>query len=315
MSQNGNQQPFINPYLAVVLAVVAASFASIFTKLADAPAIIIAFYRIGITVLILAPFMLRNTNVQTVRSLSLKAWGLALLAGLFLALHFATWITSLEYTSIASSTVLVTMQPLFVVAGGVYLLGERISRNALLGGALALAGSVLIGINDFQISGQAILGDILAFAGAMFVAGYVLIGRVLRAQMDVLPYTFIVYGASAVTLFLFALVFDTPFGPYPALSWLYFTALALVPTIFGHSVLNWALKYVKAAVVSISILGEPVGASILAYFIFGQVPTLLQVTAGVMIIGGLTCFLLCSRSEDRRQSLGRENAAERCCQQ
>lgn len=285
-----NDKPLINPYLAVLVGVVAAAFSSIFTKLADAPPLIIAFYRLGFTLLMILPFTMA-TSTGELRRVTRRELFLACSAGVMLALHFSVWITSLNYTSIASSTVLVTMQPLFVVAGGYIFYQEKIGQRAMFGAGLALSGSIIIGINDFQIGGQALLGDLLAFTGAILVAGYVLIGRGLRTHMSLLPYVFMVYGSAAVTLLLFNLAFGSAFWPYSQMTWVWFIALALVPTIMGHTVFNWALRYVKAAVVSVSILGEPVGATILAYFIFNQVPTPLQLVGGAVIITGLMIFI------------------------
>lgn len=295
-------RPPVNPYLAVLLGVLAVSFSSIFTKLAEAPSTVIAFYRLGLATLMIAPFTIRGANRAALRSLHPRALILALASGLLLALHFTVWIASLEYTSIASSTVLVTMQPLFVVTGGVLFLGERIVPQGLLGAALALIGSVMIGINDFQVGGQALWGDLLAFSGALFVAGYMLIGRFLRATLDVVPYTFLVYGSASFFLGLASTATGQPLGPYPTTTWLYFIGLAFLPTILGHSVFNWSLRWVKAAVVSVCILGEPVGASILAYFIFGQTPTPLQVAGGLIIIGGLAFFLNTTRKNHLNHS-------------
>ncbi|TYO94749.1 drug/metabolite transporter (DMT)-like permease [Desulfallas thermosapovorans DSM 6562] len=283
-------QPLINPYLAVLLGVLASAFSSIFTKAAEAPPLVIALYRMTFTVLMLAPVTL-VTGRHELQRLARRDILLACGAGIMLALHFAVWVTSLEYTSIASSTVLVTMQPLFVITGGYLFYKEKISRRGLLGAALALSGSMVVGISDFQVGGQALWGDLLAFLGAIFVAGYMLIGRGLRERLSLLPYIFVVFGSAAVTLFVAVLLFRLPLTPYPPATWLMFVLLAVVPTIMGHTVFNWALRYVKAAVVSVSILGEPVGATILAYFIFSQVPTGLQVAGGLIIITGLVIFI------------------------
>ncbi len=292
--------PF-NPYLAVGLGVVAVSFSSIFTKLSCAPPIVIAFYRLGLAVLILLPFALRGQPFQELRRLDRRDLQAALISGVLLALHFTVWITSLNYTSVASSTVLVTMQPLFVVAGSFLVLKEPVGRLSLLAAALALCGSIMVGISDFQIGGQALYGDILAFMGAAFVAGYVLIGRHLRTHMSVVAYTFLVYSAAALTLFGFCILTGTPLYPYPGVEWVYFAALALIPTLLGHSVFNWALRYVKATLVSVSILGEPVGATILAYLIFAETPSALQVLGGVVIIVGIALFMTTSRPEKNQR--------------
>lgn len=291
-------QPLINPRLAVVLGVIAAAFSSIFTKAADAPPLIIAFYRLGFTVLLLAPITFA-TGRHEFRTMGRRDVVLACLAGFMLALHFATWITSLNYTSIASSTVLVTMQPLFVITGGYFFYKEKITAWGSIGAIIALSGSVIVGISDFRIGGQALLGDVLAFLGAILVAGYVLVGRGVRERLSLFPYIIIVYGAATVTLFVLAALYRLPLTSYASGTWLMFFLLALVPTIFGHTVFNWALRYVKAAMVSVCILGEPVGASVLAYFIFNQIPTLLQVIGALVIITGLTIFIVSTSRAER----------------
>jgi len=286
--------PAFNPYLAVILAVVATAFSAILTKLATAPPLAIAFYRLAFTVLLLSPLALSVDGRSELKKIHRLDLAMATLAGAFLSLHFSVWITSLNYTSVASSTVLVTMQPLFVVVGGFFFLKEKLNLRGLAGAVITLAGSVLIGVNDFQVGGGALRGDILAFSGAVFVAVYILIGRRLRGRLSLFPYVFLVYGTAAFFLLLFNLATRTPLYPYPGRDWLWFLALAVVPTIFGHTVLNWALRYVKAAVVSVSILGEPVGATILAYFFFHETPGLLQVCGGITIICGLLIFIFSS---------------------
>ncbi|MCL6638816.1 MAG: DMT family transporter [Firmicutes bacterium] len=285
------EKPLLNPYLAVLLGVMAVSFASVFTKLATAPPLVIAFYRLGITVLLLSPLALNSRGRNELRGVRRRDLLLAAVAGAFLALHFTVWIMSLNYTSIASSTVLVTMQPLFVVTLGALFLGEKVGWNGLCGAAVALSGSIVIGLGDFQIGGQAVIGDGLAFLGAFFVAVYVLIGRDLRARLTLFPYVFLVYGTSTVFLLVLNLAWRTPFYPYPAGDWLCFLGLAVVPTIFGHTVFNWALRYVRASIVSVSILGEPVGATFLGYVILHQVPGALQMAGGFLILGGVYLFI------------------------
>ncbi|MDD4237467.1 MAG: DMT family transporter [Desulfotomaculaceae bacterium] len=292
-----SENPAVNPYLAIILAVVATAFSSIFTKLASAPPNVIAFYRLAFTVLLLVPLALGPTGRRELKHMPGRDLAMAALAGVFLALHFALWIASLKLTSVASSTVLVTMQPLFVVIGGFLFFKEKITLRGLAGGAAALSGSVIIGFGDFQAGGQALWGDILAFSGAFMVALYVLIGRSLRSRLSLFPYVFLVYGTAALFLLLINLASHTPLYPYPCLDWVWFLALAVVPTIGGHTVFNWALRYVKAAVVSVSILGEPLGATIMAYFIFKEIPGALQIAGGVAIIMGLYIFITAERSK------------------
>ncbi|MFZ5644309.1 MAG: DMT family transporter [Bacillota bacterium] len=285
------ESPIINPYYAVLLAVLAAAFSSIFTKLSTAPPLVIAFYRLFFTVIIIAPLALNKAGIKELSGMSRRDFFLAAISGIFLALHFSVWITSLNYTSIASSTVLVTMQPLFVIAGGALFLKEKLKKAGLIGAAMTIAGSVIIGIGDFNVGGKALLGDLLAFSGAFFVAVYFLIGRSLRSKLSLFSYVFLVYGASALILLIFNLAAGSSLYPYPSYDWVYFLCLAVIPTIFGHTVFNWALKYVKTAVVSVSILGEPVGATVLAYFIFGQSPGYMQLAGGIVIISGLFVFI------------------------
>lgn len=285
------REPVFNPYLAVVLGVAAVSFASIFTRLITAPPLIIAFYRLAFTVLLLSPWALSRAGRSELITIRGKDLALALLAGVFLAVHFVVWITSLQYTSIASSTVLVTMQPLFVVTLGFLFLKEKINRISALGALVALTGSIIVGAGDFRLGGMAFWGDLLAFAGAFFVAVYVLIGRSLRSRFSLFPYVFLVFSSAALSLLLFNLFTRLPLYPYPASDWLWFVALALIPTIFGHTVFNWALRYVQAAVVSVSILGEPVGATFLGYLVFREVPGVFQLVGGLVIISGLFLFV------------------------
>jgi drug/metabolite transporter (DMT)-like permease len=211
-------------------------------------------------------------------------------SGLFLALHLVTWFTSLTYTSVASSTVLVTTQPVFVVIGSLLFFKEHISRRAILGGCLALLGSVIIGASDFKAGGTALYGDVLALLAAVLVSGYLLIGRRLRKDIPLQGYTFVTYGVSSLTLILATMVSKTPFTGYPTRDWLLFIALALVCTVMGHTVFSWVLKYVSASVVSVSILGEPLGAILWAGIFLGEPPNLRQIIGGGVIFSGLYLF-------------------------
>ena len=292
------EKPPFNPYLAVLLAVMCVSTSAIFVRLSTAHPLMIAFYRMGLSALFLAPFALNRSGRKELQGMNNSDIIAAIIAGLFLAVHFTVWNTSLEYTSVASSTVLVTMQPLFVVTLGYFFLKEKISTKSIAGAALALTGSILVGAADFQIGGKALLGDILAFSGAFFIAVYFLIGRQLRAKLSLFPYVFLVYGTAAVFLFIANLLAGVPFYPYPPLDWLWFITLTIIPTIGGHTVYNWALRYVKTIVVSVSILGEPVGATILAFMIFHEMPGSQQLLGDLVIITGLFIFLISARTEE-----------------
>jgi len=281
-------KPAVNPYLAVFVGVLAVSFSALFVRLCTAPPLIIATYRLLFTFLALAPFTLIKPHL--LRSLNRRQILLSAASGLFLALHFVTWFTSLAYTSVASSTVLVTTQPVFVLIGSLIFFGERIPRLAILGGGLALLGSVIIGASDFQVGGSALFGDLLALLAAVLVSGYLLIGRCLRRDIPLEGYTFVTYGTSSLALVIATLASGTPFSGYPPRDWLLFAALALVCTVMGHTVFNWVLKYVQASVVSVSILGEPLGAILWASVFLGEAPTLRQFIGGAVIFSGLYLF-------------------------
>ena len=282
-------KPWINPYLAILVGVFAVSFSSILVRLATAPPLVVAAYRLIFTFCILAPFSLSGGAVA-LKAMTPRQVRLAAASGVFLALQFVTWFTSLKYTSIASSVVLVTTQPLFVVLGSFLFFGERVSRKALYGGLLAMSGSIVIGATDFQLGGRAFVGDLYALFAAVMVSGYFLLGRRLRGDVGLAGYTFVTYGFSSLTLVVAALVSRIPFYPYPDRDWLIFGALALVCTVMGHTVFNWVLRYVQASVVSVSVLGEPLGAIIWAAVFFGENPTLRQGLGGGLIFTGLYLF-------------------------
>jgi drug/metabolite transporter (DMT)-like permease len=290
-------KPIVNPYLAVLVGVFAISFSALFVRLSTAPVMIIATYRLLFTFLLLAPYTLVRHRPD-LRELPWRERGLAAASGVCLALHFLTWFTSLNYTSVASSVVLVTTQPVFVVIGSWLLFRERISRRAMFGMLLALTGSFIIGASDFQLDMRAFWGDLLALAAAVLVSGYLLIGRRLRGSVSLPAYTFFTYGSSALLLVVASLASRTPFYPYPAHDWLLFLGLALVCTVLGHTVFNWVLRYVQASVVSVSVLGEPLGAILWAAVFLHEYPTGRQMIGGGFIFAGLFLF---TRASVRRQ--------------
>jgi drug/metabolite transporter (DMT)-like permease len=282
-------KPWINPYLAILVGVFAVSFSAILVRLGTAPPLVTAAYRLIFTFCFLAPFSLSG-GALTLRAMTTRQVVLAGASGVFLALHFVTWFTSLKYTSIASSVVLVTTQPLFVVIGSFVFFKERVSRKAIYGGMLAFAGSLVIGATDFQLGERAFIGDLLALFAAVMISGYLLLGRKLRGDVGLTGYTFVTYGVSSLTLAAAALFCRLPFYPYPGRDWLIFVALALVCTVLGHTVFNWVLRYVPASVVSVSVLGEPLGAILWAAVFLGENPTPRQAIGGGLIFAGLYLF-------------------------
>jgi drug/metabolite transporter (DMT)-like permease len=292
---------FILP-LGLFVALLAVSTASIFIRFAqrEAPSLVIAAFRLTIASLALAPLALTRHR-RELTSLSRRDILLASLAGVSLALHFATWISSLEYTSIASSVVLVTTSPLWVALLTPLVLHEKLAKVTLVGMALALTGGTIIAMGDacsfandlscppFSefVRGRAMWGNFLSLAGAWAVTGYLLIGRSLRARLPLTPYIFIVYSAAALALIIIMIAAGkSPFG-YQPITYLWMALLAIVPQLIGHSTYNWALHYLPAALVAVVSLGEPVGTSILAYLILHEIPGRLTLLGGALILGGI----------------------------
>lgn len=275
-------------FLLLPIGIIAVSTASIFIKLCDAPALIIAAYRMVFASLMLIPYAFYK---KTGRGWKGKEMGWLPLSGVFLSLHFAFWIASLKYTSVASSVVLVTTHPIFVGIGAWFFLKERLGLNLISGIVLAVLGSGLIGYGDMAISREALMGDGLALLGAITASGYFLVGRKMRRSQDLLSYIFPVYSTAGLVLIILSLVFHKPFFGYSASTYLFLFLLALVPQLIGHTTFNWALKYLPASMVTITILGEPVGSTILAYFFLGEGFTTWKVTGGILILAGILIAL------------------------
>ncbi len=286
MSDPEGKHPRINPYAVICVGVLAVSFGSIFVRLADAPALTIAAYRVGIASLLLAPVGLWREG-QSLRRLRRHDLLLALLTGFFLALHFATWVSSLDYTSVASSVVLVNTNPLWVGLVAPLITGERVSRVMAVGIVISVIGGVIIGVGDFGLAPEQALGDILALSGAIMAALYILMGRNLRRRMSLLSYVVIVYSAAALLLVLFALVTRQPFSGFSQQTWALFLLMALIPQILGHSSYNWALGYLSASFIAVSLLGEPIAATIMAYLLLGEGLTTAKVIGGTLILAGI----------------------------
>ncbi|UIO43836.1 DMT family transporter [Brevibacillus brevis] len=286
------EKPLFPPYLALLIGVIAISSSAIFVKLSDAPAPIIATYRLIFSVLLTLPFLFWNRGaLAEIGEMSKKVWLLCILSGTFLASHFLLWFESLNYTSVASSTVLVTLQPLFAFIGGYFFFGEKVRFLALTGGFLAIAGSFVIGWGDFQVGGMALWGDFLALMGAVTVTGYWLVGQYVRQHMSSFAYTLVVYTATSVILVAYDLTLGYSLVGYPAADWGWFFCLALFPTLLGHSIFNWIIKWLNTTTISMGILGEPIGTAILAYFILGEVVTPPQWIGGLIIIAGIYVFI------------------------
>jgi drug/metabolite transporter (DMT)-like permease len=274
-------------YSCLGLAVLIVSFSAILIKAAsEAPSLVIAAARLGISALVLAPLALALKR-EAMRALSPREWALILCSGLFLGLHFVTWISSLKYTSVASSVILVSINPVFVGLGARFLIGERLDRRLWLGIGVSVAGAILIGYGDIQVGGMALWGDLLALLGAMMASGYFLVGRRLRPKTDLLMYIFVVYSTAALVLLLLVFPARAEVFSYAPLTYLWLILMALGPQLLGHTMFNWALRYIPAASVAVVILGEPIGSSILAYFLLHEELTWLKLAGGALTLSGI----------------------------
>ncbi|MBE0409710.1 MAG: DMT family transporter [Anaerolineales bacterium] len=304
------QRPPLPPLIVILFGFVAISSASIFIRYAQesAPSLVIAAYRLSLATLVLAPFTLIKQRAELL-ALTNRQRLLAIISGLFLAIHFATWITSLAYTTVASSVVLVSTSPLWVALLSHLVIKEPISRPVLIGLFLALVGGITVGISeacsftngliscqpiDDLIRGRAFWGNILALIGAWGVTGYLLIGRQLRVKMGLVSYIFLVYAvAAAVLIITMFLAGHSPWG-YQREVYIWMLLLALVPQLLGHSSFNWALRYLSAVYVSITLLSEPIGSTILAYILLEEKPTIIMVFGAILILSGI---YIASRSD------------------
>jgi drug/metabolite transporter (DMT)-like permease len=297
-------KPRLHPYLGLTVGVLAVSAASLIITAAQklgVPSLVIAAYRLTVASLVLAPVAVTRHRAELAR-LTRRDLAWAGLTGLLLGLHFATWITSLEYTSIASSAVLVSTAPIFVALFSLLVWRERLGAAVAAGLLLTVVGAAIVGLADVCglspaglacppigafLAGRAFVGDLLALAGAMAFAGNMLIGGRLRAKLSLVPYITLGYSAAALTLFAAVLAARLPVTGYPAPAYLWLALLALAPQLIGHSSLNWALRYLSTTFVSVAVLGEPIGSTVLAYLILQQTPTAFKLAGGAVILTGI----------------------------
>lgn len=278
MKPEEDRPPF-QPLVALSIGVVAVSTGAIFVRAAEAPALVTAAYRVGIASLILLPLAWFKAREEL---LALKAGdlGLAVSAGAFLALHFATWIASLDHTSVANSVILVNTNPVWVGLLTPLMTRDRIGRGTVACILLSVVGGTIIAWGDFATGGSALRGDALALTGGIFAALYLLTGRNLRRRISLLAYIFLCYGSAAVFLWVAVGLSGQPVTGFSGATWGAFFGMALFSQLVGHTSYNWALKWISTSTVAVSLLGEPIGASILAYLFFSEALT------GPMFIGG-----------------------------
>ena len=283
------------------VAVLIVSSAAILIRVAQAEgvqSITIAAWRLTIAAALLWPLALAKVS-QEIRTLRRRDWLFGVGAGVFLALHFSAWISSLAYTSIASSTALVTTNPIWIALVSWLVFRESLGRWLAFGIAAAIAGSALIFLSDAHLVSSAggsdpMLGNMLAVMGSVTVCGYLLIGRQLRKTMTLLAYIWLVYTSAAVTLMVAAFVSGAPLNGFSGIAWACLIGLALGPQLLGHTAFNWALKHVSATFIAIVILGEPIGSALLGWLIFGERFAPLQLAGFFMLMVGI---YLASRGE------------------
>ncbi|SMG39515.1 DMT family transporter [Dethiosulfovibrio salsuginis] len=269
--------------IIMFLAILATSTGSIFAKAADAPALVTAAYRLGLASIVLVPWAMLHHR-EDIKGLTSKDWIYTVISGGALAIHFASWISALQYISIASCVVLVNTSPLWVALAAPFITGDRIDKKTAMAISLAVVGAVIIGWGDFSTGPDAWKGDGLALLGAISLTVYLLLGRKVRAKVSLMPYVAVCYGSAAAFLWVALMLSSLPVSGYSWHTWGALWGMALIPQILGHSAYNWALRWVNPAVVAVMLLGEPIGSSVMAWAFFHEVP------GPAIVLGG--CFIL-----------------------
>jgi len=271
--------------LILAVGVIAVSLAAIFIRLADAPGVVVAAYRMLLASLILLPWSIPAlTRTPLTRHNALYA----VLAGVLLAAHFATWITSLSYTSVAASVALVSTHPLWVALFSWLFLQAAPALAVIFGVLLTVLGAAMIGFSDLGGGGAPPIGNGLAVLGAMAAAGYLLLGRAAQQRGLSLPaYVGVAYGVAALALLPLPLLFGLPYLNYPLESFIWIALLALIPQLVGHTSFNYALRIINPTTVATVILLEPIGAGLLAVAVFGEIPTALTAVGALILVAGV----------------------------
>ncbi|MGG3510173.1 DMT family transporter [Paenibacillus lautus] len=292
---NSNRAP-IPVFIPLFIGIIAISFSSIFVKWSSSPVSIQAMYRLVITFLIMLPFA--GKYVPDIKSLKRTDLLLLLLSGAMLALHFLLWMGSLKWTSVASSTIILALQPVFVMMGAYFWFKEKTSVAAIGGMAIAFLGVfLLIGSSGLSGSKGHLTGDIMSLLGTAAVAVHMLLGQLLLRRLPSFLYSWLVFAVAASVLAVYNVGMNIPMTGYSGREWGIFALLAVVPTVFGHLLFNWLMKYATASTVSMSVLGEPVGASVLAFLLLNESMNSLQAAGGALVLLGLVLFLKVGKSK------------------
>lgn len=275
---------------ALVCAVLAVSTSAVIVRHSVMPPAVLAGYRLAVSAALLLPWIFAMPRESRMPASRRASW-LGVASGLFLGAHYALWFSSLARTTIASATVLVTIHPLLIVPMSYLVWKEPITSRAGAGMVVALMGAALIGMGDFDLGGMHLVGDALAVAAAGAMGAYLLIGSMVRSSFPLTSYLVWVNAWGAVVVLVYAVITGESLWPIPPREWIIIGLLAAVPTLVGHTLFNWALRHTQPSVVSVSILGEPVGAALLAYAFFAEAPGLWQTVGGLLILGGVYFFV------------------------
>ena len=289
----------INPKLVVILAALFCALSAVFVRFSTAPSVTMAAYRMGLSALILLPAVLKG-HIKELKGIDKKTLGLCLINGVFLALHFATYFESLKHTSVASAVVLVDTQVIFVALIMWLVMKQRIPVKGIIGIALTLGGSIIIALADKSGGGNNVLyGDILALAGSVLFAFYASIGYVARKNLSTTAYTFILYSVAFITLTIISFITGDGMTGYGSMNIFWALMLAIFPTMLGHSLYSWSLKYVSPVFMSTSVLLEPVFSTIMAVFLFKEIPVFMQITGIIIIIIGVVTYSLAKDANEQ----------------
>lgn len=271
--------------VVLAVAILAISLAAIFVRLAAAPGVVIALYRMTLATLVMAPITLRGLRRTPLRG---RALLLTLAAGVLLGVHFATWITSLNVTTVAASVTLVATTPLWVALFAWLFSGKAPTFSVLIGVVLAVGGAAVIGFGDLGGGTSPLVGDALALAGAASAAGYLLLGRtVQRSGVGLDAYAGVAYAVAAVVLAPLPAVFGFSYGAYPAFTFAWIALLALVPQLIGHNGINYSMRHLDPTLVATTTLLEPIGSTLLALAVFAEVPSALTVVGALILLAGV----------------------------
>ena len=285
-------------YILLAVGIFFLSLSGILIKIATAPPLITAFYRMFLTVLLLSPYFFFKYRSKLRYFLDYRP----IMVGFLLAVHFILWISSIQYTDISNSVIFVAMQPLFTIILEYLFAREDLKEGAVIGIIMALIGSSIISIGDFYQLGDKLFGNFLALSAALFASSYLFIGRGVRKKLEYFPYLYILYSYAALFLGIGVYFFDLPFSGYGLNNYLIFLALAVGPTLIGHSILNFAVRYLSTSIVSLSILGEPIITTFLAWLLLNEAVRLTTIFGGAFILGGIYLASVYNNHQKRKQS-------------